>query len=143
MIYHLSLLLAVAEPRFQARAPGQKEELHGAADVKMYEIHAVFSLFGNWDPSQVEAVRTPVFVALQACVKAKTWFTWIDHSTAIASPIQAILAMVAELHLLRAVLAAYVLVVDCAAFELIILLAENLGVRFFQKEELMCCIHEI
>jgi len=51
--------------------------------------------------------------------------------------------MVAELHLLSAVLAAYVLVVDCAAFELIILLAENLGVRFFQKEELMCCIHEI
>lgn len=51
--------------------------------------------------------------------------------------------MVAELHLLRAVLAAYVLVVDCATFELIILLAENLGVRFFQKEELMCCIHEI
>lgn len=51
--------------------------------------------------------------------------------------------MVAELHLLRAILATDILVIDCAAFILIIVFAENLGVRFFQKEKLVRCMHEI
>jgi len=143
LIYYFSFLLAVAETHRQEREPAQKKELQGGPGVKMYEIQAVFSLFRNWDASQVEAVRTPIFVAFQACVKTKTWFTWIHYSTTITAPIQAILTMATELHLLRAILATYVLVIDCAAFVLIILFAENLGVRFFQKEKFICRMHEI
>jgi hypothetical protein len=143
LLHYLSFLFAITETHLQERDPAQNKDLKRGTGVKMYKIQAIFKLLGNWNSSYVEAIGTPIFVTLYARIKAKTWFTWILCSTTITAPILAIFTVVIKLHFLRAILTTYILVVDRGTFILIILVGEYFGVGFFQKEKLICCIHEI